>query len=259
MALAAVAVVLVVGVVTAPDRDADQPAPVASELVQDVVVPPVTLPAPPRIHPQFSAEGEVVWERTDLPQQASDERGLAAAGDVVVLLAAGEPVLAVDVASGQDADAPPAVDATATTEPDEPTFPTGGRTMTVEVVEERLRGTVDDAEAWRFLLPAPLAAPLVRSGPTLVVALTDGTVAAIDPVRGEARWQRDLEVVPTAVAGDGTLLLVGTADGRVLRLDPEGRVVTTSQVGGGAVVALVADRPAVVLLADRLVGLDLTR
>lgn len=84
-------------------------------------------------------------------------------------------------------------------------------------------------------------------------------MAAIEPVRGDAWWQRDLGVRPTAVGGDGTQLLVGTADGRVLRLDPDGRVVTTSRVGDSSVVALVAGRPAAVLLADRLVGLDLTR
>lgn len=176
-------------------------------------------------------------------------RDLVVGDGVAVLDVEGQVLLAVTRA-GEDAPGPVAAAA------DRPglSFGTGSAAVEVGAGTTTLEGT--GGQAWTRVLEAPLAVAPARAGTSVVIALVDGTVMAVRPGDGAVRWQRDLEVLPTALASDGTMLLVGTADGRVLRLDPAGEPVTTVVVGQGAVAAVAPGRPAVALLGDRLVGLS---
>lgn len=137
--------------------------------------------------------------------------------------------------------------------PDDLVFTAADGTVDVDVADGELLGRVDGDVVWRRALPATLAFAPVRTGTSVLVALVDGTVASLDPGDGDVWWERVLDATPTAAASDGGLLLVGTAEGQVLRLDPSGNVVTTVDVGPGAVERIVVGRPATVVLPDRVV------
>ncbi len=207
-------------------------------------------PAGARLTVYESATGLVVAD-TVLP--ASDDRALSIRGEELWVIASGAPVAVVDRRSGADV--------TSTAMPTTGTgvsleFRAGGRTVMVTAGVATLRGTSDGSTLWTMPLDAPLIADPAPSGTSVLALLADGTVVSVNPGTGELRWRSVLDVAPTAVASDGMVLLVGTDDGQVLRLDPSGDVVTRTVAGTGPVQALVAGRPAAALLGDRLVGLD---
>ncbi len=210
----------------------------------------VSPPAGARLTVLEGATGSVVGDGI-LP--TSGGRTLEVREDRLLVVDGGELAAVVDRDSGADVTAGPSL-----AEPSAPTlrFGVGGAAVEVDVGAATLRGRSDGATTWTLPFGSPLTAPPARAGTSVVALLADGTVTAIDPRSGEPRWRRKLASTPTAAASDGTMLLVGTADGEVLRLDPSGVVVTRTVVGTGAVEALAAGRPAAALLARALVGVD---
>lgn len=181
------------------------------------------------------------------------DRALVTSGTAVWVVEAGAPVAVVDRRTGVDV----AEESAAAPPPDDDLrFGAGPGAVTVVGGAATLRGTSGGVTQWTVPFGSPLTVAPRRAGTSVLALLADGTVAALDPRTGEVRWRRVLAAVPTAVASDGTMLLVGTDDGQVLRLDPGGRVVTRTVAGSGPVEALAAGRPAAALVGGRLVGID---
>lgn len=178
---------------------------------------------------------------TVAPSVAASSRALSVDGGVATVRDGAQSLLTVAVTDGADRPAGEAGDATGRSVPD------------VEVGVVTLRGE----DRWTRTLDAPVVAGPARAGTSIVLGLGDGSVVAVAPSDGTVRWRRALDVLPTSVASDGVQLLVGTADGTVLRLDDEGVAVTRAVVGSGRVEAVVPGRPALALLGDRLVAVDL--
>ncbi len=113
-------------------------------------------------------------------------------------------------------------------------------------------------EQWRITLPGSLlGAPVMDGAGTIYLVASDRRLYALTQW-GEFRWSLPLQAQPTttAIARDGTVL-VGTADGKVIAVNPNGDVVWSRMlnapvsgvsVGADEIVAATAD--------GRLIGLS---
>ena len=106
-------------------------------------------------------------------------------------------------------------------------------------------------EQWRITLPGSLlGAPVMDGAGTIYLVASDRRLYALTQW-GEFRWSLPLPAQPTttAIARDGTVL-VGTADGKVIAVNPNGDVVWSRMVnapvsgvsvGADEIVAATAD------------------
>lgn len=153
--------------------------------------------------------------------------------------------LVLDVATGEVVDRPPPA-----MRRDRVQTPAGVYVLDAGAVSVRVTGPQG---AWRALLDAPVATTPIPLTGSITVATTDGTIHRLDPARGDLLWQAELEVLPTAVAATAEDVHVGTADGRVLVLDDEGRTTGSIDVGAAVVALAAGGEVVVVVTADGVV------
>ena len=190
-----------------------------------------------------AADGRVLGEMT-VPPAPLPAAG-AAEGVAGFVLPRRAVPLVLDVATGAVVDRP-----TPPLRRDRIDTDDGSQVIADGLVSVRAAGALG---VWRTVFDAPVAAAPVLRTTGVDVATTDGTVQRLDPASGAARWLTRLDALPTALAGAGAEVLVGTADGRVVVVDDGGRVTRTIDVGAPVAALAATEEGLVVVTADGVI------